>query len=363
MRQNVELDDVYLLGGRVAWLETLRLPVSSPRGDALLAIHLELGHIDGPELSEVTSSLGNMRDVPGSRRNDVEALLNAQLPGVNLATGRTGYVVTHWVPDEMPASPIPGLAPEVGWARILAAANPAAMKAAALRKQDAEYEVELSASWVASVLNAGAAFVGRSGTGDAFHETAAVLVHSVYLDALLLALCQERGVDYLSRQVGDLWAEGKSLTAVKRLERDALRFRAQVWWTDISPILHANRILRRLQDERDLPRSEPRLRADVDDMVAYASARRADRTNALLSLFVIAGFGVGGAALIADPGLIAVVWGVVLSLTAWLIMVLAGHSWWAGQLEMEFCAKRSCGGGRLRLGANTGNRMIAGPRE
>lgn len=322
-RQSKRLAGNPLGGAEITWIETLNIPVGPSRDDALMAIHLDLGDaVDGTQLASATAFLGNLRDVPGGVRQSIQNLLSEELPGAVISDRRVGYVVTHWVPESFEESPIEGLSGAIGWARAIAAANPAYATSKTLQRPEGEFEEELSGSWLVSVLHAGAAFVGTSGRLDDFHSMAEVLVHSVYLDSVLLELCQENGVDYLAAQVAELWDSGSSLNAISRLEREALRFRSSIWWTEISGTSHINRLLQRMQAQRDLPQRETRLRADVDDMVAYASTRRADRTNMLLTLFVIAGFGVGGAALVAQPGAKAVALALGLAIAAWLVMQL-----------------------------------------
>lgn len=313
--------DTTLMGHEVTWLEILDLPVGGKAAAAFLVIHLDLGAVTAPELASITASLGNVRDVPHSARAAVKDLLAQVLPTARVAAPRTAYVVTHWVPEQLPDSPLEGLSKEVGWSRVIAASNSAAMTSSSLRKEQTVEEILLSRSWLACVLNSGTCFLGVSGPSDSYHELGRVLAHTVYLDALLLALLQDYGIDHLAREVGNVWEVNQPLRVVGAMERTALRFRGQAWWTNISPTIHANKLLHALQSQRELEQAEARLRSDIDDIVAYTAARRADRTNALLALFVVAGFGVGGAALIADPGRVAILWGMWLTLLAGVLLI------------------------------------------
>lgn len=312
-RQHKVPTDRQLRGCPITWLETLQMPLEGSEEESFFAIHLECGVRNGEELAALTADLGNLRDTDQGVRREVADLVQQEVSGSEIANLRIGFVVTHWVPDAVPSSPLPRVAPEVAWPRVIAAANPAALTSAQLGQSEAPCDLDLSRTWRAAAMKAGAAFVGVSGPDDPFHEMAGILVHSVYLDAMLLVLCQDQGIDELSTGLGRVWDDESTLADISTLERRARRFRGQVWWTEVSATSQVNRVLSTMQSQRDLAGTEQRLTEDIDGLVAYASARRSDRTNRLLTVFTVAGIALGGAALVADPGW-AVAWGAVLSL-------------------------------------------------
>lgn len=309
-------------GCSITWLETMQMPLEGSEAESLLAIHLACGDLGGDDLAALTADLGNLREIEAGVRPEVERLIQSELPGAELANSRIGYVVTHWVPDSLPPSPLPDISPEVAWPRLIAAANPAARSSSQVAAATGPFDVDLSQSWRAAVMRAGASFVALSGPSDSFHPMAGVLVHSVYLDAVLLVLCQDHGIDELSSGLGQVWDEESTLSDISVLERRARRFRGQVWWTEISATSHVNRVLGAMQEQRQLENTEQRLSDDIDGLVSYASARRSDRTNRLLTVFTVAGIALGGAALIAEPGSWAMGWGVLLALLG-VALVLA----------------------------------------
>lgn len=325
-------------GWRATALEVLAYPTAGPAG-GLLAIHAELdGAAEGA--AAAVAALANLRPRaagepgPGSTREAVEALVSAVLPGSALRNKRIGYVVSHVVfADGPPEGLVAGSEadPALQWSRVLALANePSAMPGELRQAGRQSCDIELSATWETCVLKNGASFVGLKPAGsDPFHHLAKALVHSTYLDAILLGLLQRDCVDDLSNSISDLWQAG-TLAARSSFEKRMVRFRSEAWWSDISETAAVNRLLKALHDAYDLSERQDRLHADIQDVSRVLAGERADRTNRLLNILLVISIAFGVAALVADPGLLALLLGLFLGAAAW-----AGLEWFERRHERD----------------------------
>lgn len=258
--------------------------------------------------------------------------VGALLPGVAVVFQRTAYVVSHLttvngLADHEQLADVPHVAAPHAAARLLASANEADALPGSLQHPELGIQdITVSASWVAAVLRTGCAFVGRTPErGDDFHSMAEVHVHSLYLDAILVGLLQRDCIEERTNGLVTTWESKARVKDIARQERLIIQLRGQAWWLEISQAENPNRLLGALQTQYRLPDQLERLNRDVMDLARITDAARQERTNRLLNILVVASAALGFAALIADPGRAAVIWGVGLALVAWLVIVLAGR--------------------------------------
>lgn len=315
--------------------ELLRYPDSYGPPGALLIIHVSLECDDLASAASAVSRLANMRPVRSqddSNLEEVTRAVGALLPGVAVVFQRTAYVVSHLttvngLADHEQLADVPHVAAPHAAARLLASANEADALPGSLQHPELGIQdITVSASWVAAVLRTGCAFVGRTPErGDDFHSMAEVHVHSLYLDAILVGLLQRDCIEERTNGLVTTWESKARVKDIARQERLIIQLRGQAWWLEISQAENPNRLLGALQTQYRLPDQLERLNRDVMDLARITDAARQERTNRLLNILVVASAALGFAALIADPGRAAVIWGVGLALVAWLVIVLAGR--------------------------------------
>lgn len=328
-------EDLHLEGWHVTAAELLNYPASYGPPGALLIIHLSLTCADLASAQLAASTLANLRpvDAPdGGNLQAVTRVVTELLPKAEVTFQRTAYVITHVVTsdgltDEAELSDVPHVPAAHAAARLLASANEAEALAGDLRSpQLGVQDLTLSASWVAAVLRTGTSFVGRTAEGlDTFHEMAEVHVHTLYLDALLVGLLQRDCIEERTNGLVSAWESKARVRDIARQERQIINLRGQAWWLEIARAENPNRLLAALQTQYRLPEQLERLNRDVMDLARITDAARQDRTNRLLNVLVVASAALGFAALIADPGKAAVIWGIALAAGAWAIIALAGR--------------------------------------
>lgn len=157
-------------------------------------------------------------------------------------------------------------------------------------------ETVLSLSWRGMVLRDGAAFLGRSGP-DAFLDggTAAALVQSVYVDAILLGRMQLDALNGLSEALADVNTED---SATASAELRSIQYwlddvRNSLWWDRVTHHGPANEILSAFQAQH---RTRDLLRDVVDGLaerVRFHGMLQDEATNRLINLIAVIGFPVG----------------------------------------------------------------------
>lgn len=314
-------------------VEYLRYPSFGPP-NGLLAIHA-VQRTGQQGLVAAVATLANLRPNDEATkhrhqpRDAVEALIAELLPGGALRNRRVGYLITHVAfPEGPPTGPLPDslVNPVTQWTRVLAWVNqPEALPGRLLRPGPQVGEVLLSASWDSCVQKPGAAFVGRTGTQtDGFHVLSKALVHSTYLDALMLGLLERDCIDELSDAAEKTWDAGHGTGTRKLMER-MMQFRTRAWWSDISETENVNLLLTGFQAVHDLPARQDRLHSEIVDAASYQQSRRTEQTNLLLNLVIVMSFAFGLASLIADPGRWGVAWGAILAIAAGGILLAWQH--------------------------------------
>ncbi len=325
-----------IAGWQAEAVEAIRLPPSLVPGTYLVAIHLRRDSGDD-DPSKPVEKLANLRRKPqrpdsadgpdpdvsdDTTRSDYEGLLHEVLPGSELSGKRHAFLVTYTLLDQCPPR-TKGIPSELYWPRLLASANDESALHSSLRSpMPGPNDVELSKSWSAAVLKSGAAFVGLNNPDDAFHPSGEAYVHSVYLDSLLVALIQRNCLVRIAEDLADSWRVERSIPDTGDLEFQSIRFRGQVWWTEISDTVISNQLLGALQDAYRLTQQVDNLHGQIRDMAQYSDGRRAARINTALNLLVAGGFGLGIAALAADPGWGALLWGLGLGALAFVGLLL-----------------------------------------
>lgn len=103
--------------------------------------------------------------------------------------------------------------------------------------------------WSALVLRDGAAFVAHQRSIEPFSPTLRMLVHSVHVDALLLALVQRRMVDRSGDRAANASLAGAS--ELLDLEREHFEFKRTYWRTSLTSKRTApvDQVLRAFQDQ------------------------------------------------------------------------------------------------------------------
>jgi hypothetical protein len=168
--------------------------------------------------------------------------------------------------------------------------------------------VRLSADWRAMVLRDGAAFIGLE-PGASFHATAAVLVHTIYTDALLLGHAQADAVDRLADELAALPDDMDLGGSLRALDARLISLRNRLWWTDLSSHRIANELVAAVHRQRGV---EPLFAQIVADQADWSRMVREDRdrkTGAAIGLVTTLGlpFAVSyaGAAVVANPSVTA----------------------------------------------------------
>lgn len=315
--------------------ELLKYPADYGPEGALFIVHLQFDAPDVEAMAANVARLANMRPTATSEVSNLDSvrtLAGDLLSGVEVAFQRTAYVISHMTTSTGldDAGRIQGLSDTpapYGVSRLLASANEVrALPAELQTREPGVQDIGLSTSWVATVLRAGCAFVGRtSEVEDGYHDLAEVLVHTLYLDSLLVGLIQRDCIEERTNRLVSAWEPNSRIKDIARQERQIINLRGQAWWLEIAQAENPNRLLSALQIQFRLPDQLDRLNRDVMDLARITDAARQERTNRLLNILVIASAALGLAALIADPGRTAVLWGLGLAIATWLIISLAGR--------------------------------------
>lgn len=314
--------------------ELLAYPEAYGPPGALLIIHVQFTCNDLAEAASAISRLANMRPVTsesGSNLQEVTRVVDELLPGAQIVFQRTAYVVSHVTTvgglETGELSEVPHVSADHAAARLLASANDSqALPGHLQRPELGIQDITISRSWVAAVLRTGSAFVGTTAEGsDAFHATAEIHVHTIYLDAILVGLVQRDCIEERSNALVTAWEANARVKDMARQERQIISLRGQAWWLEISQAENPNRLLAALQTQFRLPEQLERLNRDVLDLARITDAERQERTNQALNILVIASAALGLAALIAEPGIWGFLWGIGLAIVVWMFIAMIGR--------------------------------------
>jgi hypothetical protein len=152
--------------------------------------------------------------------------------------------------------------------------------------------VYLSSSWRALVLRSGVSFVGseKAPTSDAFlEEMAPLYAQTIYLDAILLGLLQDRGLNQFAERLSRLDERSERHAEIPGLEDDLTLFRNTLWWQHITHAGPANSLLIAYQDQRRLPALLDQIVAEFSEYARQVDATSNLRTSAALGLLTIVG--------------------------------------------------------------------------
>lgn len=319
-------------------VEVLRSAEDLASDTALLVVHLELG----PDGLTDFASCGSAKPLDAR----TEALLHGLLPpGLRIdGRARRPWTVAHATFEDG----APDLDPELGWSShdqwlwFLTTATPFATypPGEADHRLVTEQRRSLSGDWDVLCGRDGVAFVGSTPDdgGENFHQTAKVLVHTVYLDLFLLSRLQ---LLELNRLADDLSARGVShlsRTPLHSLQYRLALFRKILWWQNVSVYGRANDLLDDIQERARLPQLLAQVVTDLGEVTAYAEAVAGRRTNALLALLTVIGmpFGVSFAGVITfgtpSPALFFWAVGSALLFAALLLLLIPSARGLLGEL-------------------------------
>jgi hypothetical protein len=167
--------------------------------------------------------------------------------------------------------------------------------------------------WSCLVLRDGAAFVSHQSTQEDFAEVLRVLVHSIHLDALLLALIQRCLMDDAGRETTEVSLENAS--SLVALETSHFEFKRRYWRTSLTDKRSAppDVVLREFQEQlltaRDVAEVEERVQEGArlaHSLQGMAQEEAQQRLNGLVRTVsvVVGSFGLSYAAapVVAAPG-------------------------------------------------------------
>jgi hypothetical protein len=173
----------------------------------------------------------------------------------------------------MPGGPVPAIPPDPEDPRLL------------------DGIVHLSAAWGALVLRDGAAFVAMpDATDDVFLATLApVYVRSIYVDALLLGVLQERALNSFANRLALLDSRHARAAEIPALETELTQFRNVLWWQHITTQGPGNEIIMRYQAQHRLPALLEQIVWEFSDYSRQVESASNVRTGAALGLITLVG--------------------------------------------------------------------------
>lgn len=201
------------------------------------------------------------------------------------------FVCSHLVPTQ--ALPDPGMSdryqvwpPATRWLWLAASATPE--QAFPPDPEDTSLLAAihpLSADWRTMILRDGAAFLGLTSYGaSTYHNDAAVIVRSIYLDALLLGIAQKDAIYSHADELSQLSIGGDVAGGLRRLERSLTALRNEIWWQSLSHHHVCNRLIQGYHDHFNLPSLMAQIVADHGDWHRIVSEERDRRTGASLGI-------------------------------------------------------------------------------
>lgn len=282
--------DGKVLGCDLEALEILLRPFSPSDTAAFAIAHLRLPSAD---------PINTLALLARNSSADVRDRLNLGETRETVHVGRQRATTVAYVHLDAPASLADSALPWSAlnqWLWSLASATPLASGGPVAEVvPDAEDPhaldglVYLSASWRALVLRDGASFVG-AGLDDAFLDHhAAVYVRSIYLDAILLGLTQQRGLNEIANQLAQLDDRGDRHARVLVLEDELTRFRNVLWWQHVTRSGPGNALLRAFQEQHRLPTLLDQIIAEFSEDARQLEAASNTRVSSALGLITLVG--------------------------------------------------------------------------
>jgi hypothetical protein len=118
---------------------------------------------------------------------------------------------------------------------------------------------------------------------------ARLLVHTIYLDVVLLSMLQRIEVERLEDALAATTLRSHGPEALISLEDQALTFRTSLWSTTTGHQRHANALLRACHVAHELPERVALVAATVSDAARLAGSALAARTSAALAFVSLVG--------------------------------------------------------------------------
>lgn len=207
----------------------------------------------------------------------------------------------------------------------------------------ADQQVLLSEDWSAVVLRDGAAFLTTTTRGERpFLHDGLVHVRSIYVDAMLMGLCQMDGIHALVDAVSELDDPASDLDGLLQLEQRFAQFRNQLWWQHLTKHGTANELLRIYHQQHRLPALVGQVADELRDYARQAELRRAvdarevaereeERDRRLSTVVALVG------AIAVPPTIASGVLDVLqaeglaersIGVGVWVLLLVAGLAWW-----------------------------------
>ena len=274
------------VGDAHVWaLEILRPPACvGVGGEALAIVHTTF-------MFEPTRSLADFAHIGGrsvdSRREEIEALLPC---GWRISVGSSKFRLVAFI-DMDPSDPSDTQDRDLLlWQ--LATATTLSDYMPDERIISSCTQLSLSSDWSALVARNGVSFATFS-PGSDFAKMARILVHSVYLDVLLLAEMQIGAVSHLSAAVVSRTLQSDNVPSLVLLERQMFEVRRMLWRTETGDHEHANSLLRAIQSVHRVRDQMESIQSDIALAARLAQSIVAERTNTTVTLVSLFGLPFG----------------------------------------------------------------------
>jgi hypothetical protein len=276
-----QVGDLLIIG-----IEALRLH-EKPDAEGLIMVHLQARN---PDALTVVRTLAG-RDTTHLREYDPHRLLEGQ---IHLSSAAP-FTITFITPQ---GRRLPRLYPRVRyavwpvadqWLWALASRTNYADHPPDTRNpgRPEEERIRLSADWCGMVLRDGMALVGTrpdQGRTDPFYNHARLYSHTLYLDAIVLALLQLQGINELEDALA---VAINGSTAMNELERQITLFRHELWWQHLSTHGVPNQILGAFHRQHRLPERFEQVLAEINDFNRLARDDETRHVNNALVLFTV----------------------------------------------------------------------------
>jgi len=280
--------NVQLGGVAVSGLEVMTVPTLKTHR-ALFILHVQLAD------SHVVADLERLTRIKADATDTLAASFAALLPvGWKLAPEHRRAISVTFCTEEFCQSDKPpepksaGLSAHQIHLWTIASATPLGSFTPTEQTFAQGRLIELSTSWSCLVLRDGIGFIMRS-ADDPFADMARTLVHSVYLDVVLLVRIQLLIVFDILRALADRGLSRGSAGALIALERYLFDYRRTVWWTTVGEHGNANMLLTAAQEVHALPAQVETLISDVSDASRLAQSIGTARTGSALAVISLIG--------------------------------------------------------------------------
>lgn len=279
------------------------------RAPGFLCLHTT---ITGPFTMTLVDALWHVvRDRVGRAdlaRSAGEWLRQMGVNGATLNGEATPYTVVFTLledpvaePEHLPGTKYAEWLPRQQWTWLLSSLTPPNTYAPDISATDTGDDISLSSAWSARVLRDGTAFVAirsaRTAHQEWLFESLALYVRSIYLDALLLGIIQNRWLNEFADSLASAAIHHeRDLLVVEGLDRAMSRFRARFWWRAAARGSHADSLIKAYQDQHQLCELLDNSAAEVTDLVRQArtdverrTLQSARRTESIVSFLTILG--------------------------------------------------------------------------